>query len=126
MMACVEFIAFLYKQLILMDIESLYLLRSRALWVIPSLNPDTYDANIKMASSKSPPVFGLNRKNQRHSCNPKEKKLSFLFYVLMYSQYDEDGVDLNRNFPICFDIDEKGSSSRGCREDYRVSLCMSF
>ena len=81
-MACVEFIAFLYKQLVFRDIESLYLLRSRALWVIPSLSPDTYDANIKVTSPKSPPVFGFNRKNQRHSCNPKDKKLLFSFLLL--------------------------------------------
>ena len=37
-------------------------------------------------------------------------------------KYDEDGIDLNRNFPVCFDIDEKGSNSRPCAEDYRVCL----
>lgn len=121
-MACVEFIALLYKQLVLMDIEVLYLLRTRALWLIPSLNPDTYDNNLKVTTPNSPQVFGLNRKNQRYTCNPKEKKMLLHSTSLIHRRYDENGVDLNRNFPVCFDVDEKGSSSRGCNEDYRVFL----
>lgn len=39
---------------------------------------------------------------------------------LLRRRNEEDGIDLNRNFPVCFDIDEKGSSDRICSEDYRV------
>ncbi|KAK8822536.1 hypothetical protein WA577_005698 [Blastocystis sp. JDR] len=31
----------------------------------------------------------------------------------------ESGVDLNRNFPVCFDVDEFGSSGRPCSDIYR-------
>ena len=90
-MACVEFIALLYKQLVLMDIEVLYLLRTRALWLIPSLNPDTYDNNLKVTTPNSPQVFGLNRKNQRYTCNPKEKKMLLHSTSLIHRRYDENG-----------------------------------
>ena len=42
--------------------------------------------------------------------------------LLLRRRYEEDGIDLNRNFPVCFDIDEKGSSGRICSEDYRVDV----
>ena len=32
----------------------------------------------------------------------------------------DNGIDLNRNFPVCFDLDKEGSSPDVCSEIYRV------
>ncbi|GLD97170.1 hypothetical protein PINS_up005853 [Pythium insidiosum] len=35
------------------------------------------------------------------------------------AQQDDDGVDLNRNYDVCFSEDSVGSSTEPCQEDYR-------
>ena len=43
-----------------------------------------------------------------------------IILCLIRSLYMDNGVDLNRNFPVCFAIDKEGSSPDVCSEIYRV------
>jgi len=85
------------------------LLKSRTIWILPILNPDGYDMNQRT----HPNGGGLQRKNVRENCEHGS------------TTFDQIGIDLNRNFPVCFDLDEDGSSSRACAEDYRGSEAFS-
>ena len=108
--------------------ETIMLLRSTMLWVIPCMNPDTYDYNVeKFAQSQNQhknsnmdsKYYGSLRKNLRDTCPRASHKYILLLFLTCRKIY-ENGVDLNRNFPICFDVDEKGSSSNACSDIYRV------
>ena len=85
------------------------LLKSRTIWILPLLNPDGYDMN----QATHPNGGGFQRKNARENCEHGTTSL------------DQIGIDLNRNFPVCFDHDEIGSSSRACAEDYQGSEAFS-
>lgn len=41
-------------------------------------------------------------------------------FCIICSLYMDNGIDLNRNFPVCFDLDKEGSSPDVCSEIYRV------
>ena len=53
----------------------------RSLWIIPSMNPDTYDANIRSAHvvnkkrKAGKTVYGMHRKSQHPVCDAKNKRL---------------------------------------------------
>ena len=85
------------------------LLKSRTIWILPLLNPDGYDMN----RATNPNGGGLQRKNARENCAHGT------------TSFDQIGIDLNRNFPVCFDHDNIGSSSRACAEDYQGSKAFS-
>lgn len=90
------------------------------MWVIPSLNPDTYDSNVHLYRQKG--RYGMHRKNNHNVCTVKT------YYFLLFSSrwHSEDGIDLNRNFPVCFDVDNQGSDSNPCSEIFRVFLIILF
>ena len=56
-------------------------LAERSIWTIPSMNPDTYDANIRSSTTVKNQVgiasriYGLRRKSQHSICMRKDKKL---------------------------------------------------
>lgn len=81
--------------------EIITLLKTRCLVTIPIVNPDSYDINIK--AFKTTKKYGFKRKNQRRSCNGT----------------CDYGVDLNRNYGICFNNDNTGSSKKPAAEDYQ-------
>ena len=73
---------------------------------IPVVNPDGYEVNWRGARNGG----GMQRKNTRQVCGSSG----------LYS----DGVDLNRNYPVCFSEPlvwhgYPGSSTNTCDEDYR-------
>jgi hypothetical protein len=79
------------------------LVDGREIHLVPCLNPDGYVFN----QSQSPAGGGLWRKNRRGvagACG---------------------GVDLNRNYPAQFGIDDIGSSGDPCAESYRGSAPLS-
>jgi len=100
MAALVYFLEYLAGAKARGDLEAMTLLRHRDLWFVLNLNPDAYEYNFV----HSPNRCGSQRKNTRDSCPARKTR---------------GGVDLNRNFPVCFDIDDKGSSKNKCQEDYR-------
>lgn len=94
------------------DPEVQALLQLRQLWFVPFVNPDGYELNMRLA----PGGGGMQRKNTRPTCNGG-------------TRFDT-GVDLNRNYPVCF-ADPlisggwAGSSTKPCDEDYRGSTSFS-
>ena len=107
MMGVVSFMNFLassYKN----DPMIKMLLERRKLHILPLLNPDGYHKNYV----SDPSGGGMQRKNCRQTCTPRDI-------------WDEFGIDLNRNFPPCFDHDSEGSSTKRCQEDYRGSYPLS-
>ena len=103
------------------------ILSDTMLWVIPSLNPDTYDSNLQSSSSNAHRLRkknGLHRKNMKETCQVVSRYRSSLPLILTHSTTTESGVDLNRNFPVCFDVDEVGSSGRSCSDIYRVRFSL--
>ncbi|TDH66277.1 hypothetical protein CCR75_007132 [Bremia lactucae] len=83
------------------NFAALELLSSRQLWFIPIVNPDGYAHNV-MAR-----VWEQNQVGQRKSgastCT---------------SSPPDAGVDLNRNYDVCFARDQNGSSNNPCGDDY--------
>lgn len=102
----------------------LHILSDTMVWVIPSLNPDTHDYNVvKTASSlrgEFSKRYGMQRKNMKETCPPAKRNTFIHIGRFISSRTMESGVDLNRNFPVCFDVDEFGSSSIPCSDIYRV------
>ena len=94
------------------DPEVQALLQLRQLWFVPFVNPDGYELNMRLA----PGGGGMQRKNTRPTCGGG-------------ARFDT-GVDLNRNYPVCF-ADPlisggwAGSSTKPCDEDYRGSASFS-
>ena len=97
------------------------LLESRRLWFIPAVNPDGYMSNMAHA----PHGGGDQRKNSAPGvCDSGGKG------------YQEAGVDLNRNYGLCWSGDcptghdvvphaDCGSSTTPCAEDYRGTSAFS-
>jgi hypothetical protein len=83
------------------DLDMLHLLLSRQLWFILVVNPDGYARN-EQKRMWAQHATG-QRKNARAGC----------------SQTLDTGVDLNRNYDVCFDHDNLGSNPNVCAEDYR-------
>ncbi|GMF26908.1 unnamed protein product [Phytophthora lilii] len=83
------------------DLAALELLTSRQLWFILVVNPDGYAHNEMMR------VWEHNKIGQRKSgartCDTSPP---------------DAGVDLNRNYDVCFARDSKGSSTDQCGDDY--------
>ena len=104
MAALVYFVEYLLLASSRGDPEVSALLHHRDLWFVMNLNPDAYEANfVRQKGGRC----GVQRKNTRDSCSRDT------------SRSKKGGVDLNRNFPVCFSIDDEGSSSNTCKEDYR-------
>lgn len=53
-------------------------------------------------------------------CVPNRCTLCYCVFCIICSLYMDNGIDLNRNFPVCFDLDKEGSSPDVCSEIYRV------
>lgn len=85
------------------DLEVLHLLFSRQLWFVLVVNPDGYARNEEQRIWEHHGKDVGQRKNTRPGCGK----------VL------ENGVDLNRNYDVCFSRDSVGSSTDICAEDYR-------
>ncbi|KAG1687400.1 hypothetical protein DVH05_005197 [Phytophthora capsici] len=83
------------------DLAALELLTSRQLWFILVVNPDGYAHN-EMAR-----VWEHNKMGQRKSGAPTCDRSP-----------PDAGVDLNRNYDVCFARDAKGSSNKPCGDDY--------
>ncbi|TMW59630.1 hypothetical protein Poli38472_004699 [Pythium oligandrum] len=82
-------------------LDVLTLLYSRQLWFIPVVNPDGYARNEQLHMWNSSQI-GQRKNTRPGGCSSVD-----------------DGVDLNRNYDICFDLDERGSQKKPCEEDYR-------
>lgn len=77
--------------------EYMHTMHTRQIWMVPLLNIDGYVYNIAHPSEKN------QRKNRRPTCDDDSKS----------------GVDLNRNYDVCFEDSIEGSSTNTCAEDYR-------
>lgn len=84
------------------DLEVLHLLSSRQLWFVLVVNPDGYARNEEQRMWERSAEVG-QRKNTQPGC----------------AKEIENGVDLNRNYDVCFSHDNVGSSTQVCAEDYR-------
>ncbi|KAI9909288.1 hypothetical protein PsorP6_014912 [Peronosclerospora sorghi] len=84
------------------DAHALYLLASRQLWFILVVNPDAYAQNEERRVWETE-TTGL-RKNAARTCPQRPA---------------DAGVDLNRNYDVCFARDAVGSSSDPCHDDYQ-------
>ncbi|ETV81409.1 hypothetical protein, variant [Aphanomyces astaci] len=80
------------------------LLWSRQLWFILVVNPDGYAYNEAHMPLHPDQSFAGQRKNRHPSTCGKAP---------------DTGVDLNRNYDVCFSEDDVGSSDDVCGEDYR-------
>lgn len=86
------------------DLQVLELLSSRQLWFVLVVNPDGYARNEEQKIWDSLDIYEVGqRKNTRPGC----------------SKILDNGVDLNRNYDVCFAADDVGSSTNVCAEDYR-------
>ncbi|KAF0689977.1 Aste57867_18621 [Aphanomyces stellatus] len=106
MMNLVFFVDHLVLGLVHEDAAITQLLFSRQLWFVLVVNPDGYAYNQATLADDAAPdkTFSGQRKNR----NP----------VMCHSEADM-GVDLNRNYDVCFTQDEAGSSPNACAEDFR-------
>eukprot|EP00924_Labyrinthula_sp_SR-Ha-C_P004781 snap_masked-scaffold_1-processed-gene-11.22-mRNA-1 protein AED:1.00 eAED:1.00 QI:0/-1/0/0/-1/1/1/0/636 len=112
MMTLVYFIDFILSSLSIQNIkqnpevyyEIMNLLNNRQIWIIPLVNPDGYAKNLEIIKEEGSTNKAMQRKNRRKTCD-KNDGLS--------------GVDLNRNYDVCFKVDNKGSSDNPCTEDFR-------
>ncbi|TYZ57514.1 hypothetical protein PybrP1_004256 [[Pythium] brassicae (nom. inval.)] len=84
------------------DLEALHLLFSRQLWFVLVVNPDGYARNEAQQVWERRDSAG-QRKNAQPGCATEL----------------DNGVDLNRNYDVCFARDSVGSSTDVCAEDYR-------
>ena len=73
------------------------LLARRAVWLIPAVNPDAYDFNLKHYATQK-----MARKNRGAGCAG--------------GGYEEVGVDLNRNYDFEWALDNEGSRPMPCVE----------
>ena len=116
MMALVYTLEHIVLQYLAGDQSTAALLESRQLWFIPALNPDGYEKNRAMRPNGGG--------NQRKNSNGRSKG------ACKSRGYDSVGVDLNRNYALCWSGDcptghdavkhsDCGSSKDSCHEDYR-------
>ena len=76
-----------------------------SIYVIPVVNMDGfYEISKNWNETK---VLEMVRKNLKGK------------YVKCPTKGDEKGVDLNRNYDLAFGMNEEGSSSNPCADDYR-------
>jgi hypothetical protein len=87
------------------EAEAAALLRFRRFLLIPSVNPDAYAWNLGHPSDR------MARKNRRPTCAGNSGPST--------------GVDLNRNYPFEWQLDNKGSSPSPCQDDYRGASAFS-
>ena len=78
-----------------------YLVNHREIWIVPILNPDGYEYDLSISE---PGTGGGWRKNQRDQSQYGGKRSEG------NGEFDEenDGVDLNRNYPYEWNRNEKG------------------
>lgn len=87
-----------------------YLLQNRRIVFCPVVNPDGYQVNINTYNASGGTTFGLWRKNTR------DNDSSGTF------QTGTDGVDINRNYPYQWGLDNVGSSGTRSSDIYRGTL----
>ena len=104
------------------DSATAALLEARSCWFVPAVNPDGYQKNQDI----KPNGGG----NQRKNSNKEDSN------ACGSNRYDDEGVDLNRNYPTCWSGDcptshdivkhsDCGSSKKPCDEDYRGTAAFS-
>ena len=106
MVAALAFVDGLLDSAAREDGAAVALLARRAVWIVPSVNPDGYAANLKQWGNRGAMML---RKNRRPGC----------------TENPDVGVDLNRNYDFEFQFDDQGSSPVRCAEDYRGSHAFS-
>jgi len=82
------------------DPHIISLLYSRQLWFVLVVNPDGYYYNEQHIKNAKVGYDGQRKNRQKSTCN--DDKLL--------------GVDLNRNYDVCFNEDDIGSSNYPCQE----------
>jgi len=87
-----------------------YLLENRRLYLCPVVNPDGYAVNQNTYTTSGGTSFGLWRKN----CRDNDSSGTF--------NTSADGVDINRNYPYQWGLDNVGSSSTRSSDIYRGTL----
>ena len=87
-----------------------YLLENRRIVFCPVVNPDGYQVNINTYVASGGTTFGMWRKNTR------DNDSSGTF------QTGTDGVDINRNYPYQWGLDNVGSSGTRSSDTYRGTL----
>ena len=97
MTALVYFLDDLFTGVKAGDKTKKHLLRTRRMDFVMVVNPDGYVANEQGE--------GMKRKNARGTCPAVRRNR-------------EAGIDLNRNYDFCFNVDREGSSPDPCEIDY--------
>ncbi|CAK4624025.1 unnamed protein product [Aphanomyces euteiches] len=112
MMNLVFFIDHLILGLTAQNAAITQLLHARQLWFVLVVNPDGYVYNEQTIANSGTLAESFNgqRKNRNGAKCRSDPQL---------------GVDLNRNYDVCFDQDSVGSSNKGCAEDYRGASAFS-
>lgn len=79
-MSCSFFVSQLIQQLQKKNAETISLLSSTMIWIIPCMNPDTYDTNIrlfkvtKVSQKLSLKTYGSFRKNMLDTCPMNQRR----------------------------------------------------
>lgn len=96
------FLRDLVQKYITGDTPTKLLLHTRQLWFLPIVNPDGYAANCRGVQGQ------MVRTNMRPACTRTRGNRG-------------PGVDLNRNYPVCFDraTQDRSASTKPCSEDYQ-------
>jgi hypothetical protein len=103
-MVIATFVAFLAHATMRHDPSTHALLGSRQLWFVPVVNADGYEYNRKNPSAD----VRKNRNTKGSRC-----------------RQNDQGVDLNRNFDVCWGKDSEDGSADMCSEAYRGPKAMS-
>ncbi|EQC41899.1 hypothetical protein, variant [Saprolegnia diclina VS20] len=112
MMNLVYFVEYLLLGFHQRDPNVLHLLLTRQLWFLFVVNPDGYVYNEKHLETLHSESAGYS--GQRKNRRPAACRTNV-----------DAGVDLNRNYDVCFDQDTVGSSTDACAEDYRGEMAFS-
>ena len=83
MVAPLDFVSLLFTKLQAHEPHVQMVLSHSMVWVIPSLNPDTYDLNV-LQFEKTKHRYGMKRKNQHPVCS--KSMYSLPLCVLYYLQ----------------------------------------
>jgi hypothetical protein len=117
-MVIATFIAFLAHAVKREDASILALLGSRQLWFVPVLNPDGYEYNrlhpkADVRKNRNAPSSAAGQQGVRGGPGSRKCKAN------------DVGVDLNRNFDVCWGSDREDGSADACSEAFRGSSPMS-
>jgi hypothetical protein len=118
--AALRFAADVANRVLAGDASTLSLLSrlGGGVWIVPCANPDSYALNLATLTWGDPGADRgglarrdtiMARKNRRPGCPVSEQTPST----------ESVGVDTNRNYDFYWDVDEVGSNSQPCAEDFR-------